>query len=1068
MKRKRDNQLNSKRLPPLKKRLITFFQTVVSVSHHFMSAINQRYFHHESLQKIPKPKQKNKGDCDEKMVGHSENLLKNLKKLKADPLVCPYYKTLTKVLVNFKVEQVADKLTDLFIALAHANFPYSQYTTLYEEIIAQALNVERILLAVYGSKLSLLDENLNDIWGMNDLVDCFIFLTNAKIFYHANKTLYRTLIASNEISNLKNEFVKLAELNLSYLEFYQAITENPFFAKEMTASFTTLINAGYVYPTHKTLFQSLLTHASEASCLGAGFSTLINGGFTYFQNSSLYRALITHSSDAYKLATVFVLLAEAGFIHQESNFFQKMACYVYGFFNIHLAVKGNESLYLLVTNHIHEVDIDKFSLALNSLLKLNISYQTHPHYFNTNLLIKYAHLTAYLINSLARLGLTFEYHAGVFEASLNYLNQPNVNVQLIKKIVKKIAIYLAKHPLLPRTEPSADTQAANLLSIIKNAPNNSRKTLTYGPLNKSKGTIEIEKLLKRILQISVDDIQIDFSDENYIFKFRNEPPINLSLLIRNANLTQLTLKANFVEKVYTLIQKLITTSEPINFTGPITQSLSLAHKTAINIYCGSRFRNINRFFRSETLEVSRKVKFNDNVSLDRLACFLLGCVIHDAVNKLNVFVDSLPEKMALNKIVNHHGLIPSQKNIVTLIKASTPILSEEELKNILAMNFERIEDFFPVNKVLDRKEFLDDEIIKSRLANPWFFPALTSFSNFHNGDADGNCQTKLINPPTYYVLKNCQGEVIFSQGEQVITNQIEGSGILYSEIVRSPSLARQNHYWSELALSVALKRHLSQAYKDESSQIVLNGKTIHRPNHNMPHVYRVMELITVVCHYFSFHAKDGGFLEFCNKISSEEIEWLRVAAAFSVTGRESEVGARDNLIRYEQYREASARNFTAFIDETNANNHMLKERLIQVVRYMGNPDYDKKLNSHCDDQERQTRNYFYYLLTIAHNLDLARCYPKEAYINALKLCQDLSVRNDKQQKTFNKMIRYNIELIKAHGGALNCDINHLDELVDVHVDYHEKYFPEASLSMKRLFELSQMVPRPSRKTTCTL
>jgi hypothetical protein len=92
-------------------------------------------------------------------------------------------------------------------------------------------------------------------------------------------------------------------------------------------------------------------------------------------------------------------------------------------------------------------------------------------------------------------------------------------------------------------------------------------------------------------------------------------------------------------------------------------------------------------------------------------------------------------------------------------------------------------------------------------------------------------------------------------------------------------------------------------------------------------------------------------------------------------------------------------------------------------------------------------------------LDLPRCYSSDEFTQSLQQCRDLSVTSEQQQKAMIEMIRYLIELIKAHGNKLRCDILANGEFVDVQLDY-QPIFVEASTSLKRVSELTQTVRRP--------
>jgi hypothetical protein len=66
----------------------------------------------------------------------------------------------------------------------------------------------------------------------------------------------------------------------------------------------------------------------------------------------------------------------------------------------------------------------------------------------------------------------------------------------------------------------------------------------------------------------------------------------------------------------------------------------------------------------------------------------------------------------------------------------------------------------------------------------------------------------------------------------------------------------------------------------------------------------------------------------------------------------------------------------------------------------------------------------------------------------MQLCRDLSEQSTEQQNALAEMIRYNIQLIKENGELEGSTLPYKDN------------FAEASQSLKRLFEITQTVPRP--------
>ena len=133
---------------------------------------------------------------------------------------------------------------------------------------------------------------------------------------------------------------------------------------------------------------------------------------------------------------------------------------------------------------------------------------------------------------------------------------------------------------------------------------------------------------------------------------------------------------------------------------------------------------------------------------------------------------------------------------------------------------------------------------------------------------------------------------------------------------------------------------------------------------------------------------------------------------------------------------------------------------------MGNPHYEEgepdtaALNNHFDDTERSIRNFYFRLLTVAHKLDLPRCYGKDEFTKAMRLCVNLSENTNESVEDYQEMLQYVIGLIKQHGDMLCCNIMTNGTLYDVSRDY-QGIFSEASTSLKRAHELIDCVTKPA-------
>lgn len=620
-----------------------------------------------------------------------------------------------------------------------------------------------------------------------------------------------------------------------------------------------------------------------------------------------------------------------------------------------------------------------------------------------------------------------EYHDGHFHScvaileSLSYKEKQEVldhqneegktALQVAKERNLPEIITLLEDQLLERNEPVIREWCLNWLLA--------------SPLNKSRGTTILENLLQNI-SFDLDKAEILYTEEgHYVLTIEEKEVTNLSLLLKNSDLTQFELSKKLVKKIGSFLQEKIPKYDELydkrDFINIFDAFPTEYQKQACSIYTGFCYKNINNFFRAEPFNFLPKYSFFEEHDRHKefLVCFLFGCILIDAINKLNSIPDS----------------VKSQENYFAISQ----------------------------QRELDRGEKLTVQNIHARLGNPWTLPALTSFSIKKNGSdffqKKGTVRTKLRQSRRSYVINYSEGEVLFSPGEQIIST-LDNNGTLYADMVCSPVLEVKYHYLSDMALLEAFKHYLSKEYAEEKSELQINGNKIYRPNHNITHVYRVILSIDLVIDYFTAHAKDEAFREFCENIKEDEKEFLRIAAAFSVTGRESEISAGEDLPRYQKYREASAQHVKMFLEkECVYTKNEDQKRIEDIVRYMGNPDYENKINQISDPNERQIRNFYYRILTISHKLDLPRCYSAKKFLESIQYCLTLSMQSKEQIEDLFHIIRYVTSLIKIHGGMLHCDVRN-QNIENVNHPYQEGYL-QTSTSMACLFERSRMVTKPT-------
>ena len=404
----------------------------------------------------------------------------------------------------------------------------------------------------------------------------------------------------------------------------------------------------------------------------------------------------------------------------------------------------------------------------------------------------------------------------------------------------------------------------------------------------------------------------------------------------------------------------------------------------------------------------------------------------------------------------------------------------EAKRDELGKLFSQLNFIFPSYSLIDRAEDLNAsgvtelETVKRRIANPVIAPSVLSFSVLHEGSEyfhkldttrtkveTDNSMRPVVNPG--------EGEILIPAGTSYRYTLDTNQGTFFAREVNSPGILPEGGFWGSTALAESFRHHLSKPYQGSNQK---EHNAVSRPNHGLAHTYRVVVYLDVIIDYFAHHAKDEMFRVFCQHITPVEREWLRVAAAFSISGRESEISAGENPKQYDQFRQASQKHMEDFLKHypPPTENAAMRERMLDIVRWMGNPNYEKGIDGqheHLDPDERLHRHFIHRILSIAHKLDLPRCYLPAEFEGAMAKCLELSTVDELQKADYMRMIRYAIDIIKAHGNRLQTDITSGGELQSADKGYTAP-FEKVSTNLRQLREITETITQPQRKESYQL
>lgn len=695
-------------------------------------------------------------------------------------------------------------------------------------------------------------------------------------------------------------------------------------------------------------------------------------------------------------------------------------------------------------------------------------------------------------------------------ASLTNLLQPFLRLNLEKKALRFLLNQIASDEFTPYQSPmvisalfeklsTMDTSQPIPTKTIKLLTNEilaSQKPYTAGPLNKSTATRQLEALLKRMTSQSRDTISIQFNPyHGYLLKLGDEETIYLSQLLRLANFDHILLSTEEATSLGNMIINLdpdfLNIDRNICENHHLLSSLPYSVQMTLSHYTSYHYKNINRLFRGLPLDQSKKYQWlSPTMGRDNLLInFIAGCLVNWVASTApELLRKSKNRKLIRDTLLLKHpspeaALNQWRNNKIAYLqelarKRNAGEINEETHATLLGLA-SVIHELFPQYGVIDRAENLYQSEIegelateKRRLANPQFMPSVTSFSTFGSGSAyfarESDVRTKIeTSNATRPIINRSEGEILIPMGTSFYYEKgiYLGKPCFIGREVRSPDLTPKGGYASSAALVHAYDRALSQPYQDHDAKIALNGTTISRPNHGLAHTFRVMHYIDLIVSYFALHACDSNFKSFCEMITFEELELLRIAAAFSVTGRESEISAKENLKRYDEFRASCALHVEEFLSlhPIPWMNTPLKDRLMHIVRWMGNPRYEKPLdgepaiNQHEDLTEREIRSYYHRILTVAHKLDLPRCFDPHQFEDAMHLCRELSSPSLSQMSDYKNLLTYAISLIRAHGNALRTNISMEGELFACYLPYTSP-FEMVSTNLRQCREMADTVP----------
>lgn len=588
----------------------------------------------------------------------------------------------------------------------------------------------------------------------------------------------------------------------------------------------------------------------------------------------------------------------------------------------------------------------------------------------------------------------------------------------------------------------------------------------YGPLPKSIATIEIESLIADIINnYGKSDTRIVLNDQGEYEITLNSKVVNISFILKYAHLGQLKLDNQLLEAINNILRESLTQYTESPLGEGATTLMQPAHRNAIHFYSKANidsqlhYTDIGKFFRGEEVK---------NTS-SALHCFLIGCVIIDAVNRIPYLLDDEKlypsEKAILNKIQiakvvqfrqNKETVILflDQINDETTFKMviqhalKEGIINREEL-GLVENQYEKLKPLLGSYGKIYRSEKLTPEQFQERIESDVMqLPSASSYTYSEEKKLLFGDYLSILPAPRTASVESISGikdeaEVLIAPGfakYDAVPGQPKTATVRLIESPDTPDM-----FWIEHALRFANKHRLTKAYQDQSDKTPIGIYFVERPNHGSPHTYRVSwKYVPLVTSVLAEHANETFLKMFCQTIDSKTMTWLRIAGIFSVTGREGEVAYKDNPQLYNSYRKKCVDDFNQYLDEhhplpDDPDRDRSIERMRQIILHLGKPDYDDLTQGIVDEKERETLKCLYAILNVSHKLDLPRCQSYGQFQKSFfEFFDKLVIKSRQQEIDLNLMLNFATTLIMDHGDIIHFII---DKSGIVHYTTQTHYLP---------------------------
>ncbi len=562
--------------------------------------------------------------------------------------------------------------------------------------------------------------------------------------------------------------------------------------------------------------------------------------------------------------------------------------------------------------------------------------------------------------------------------------------------------------------------------------------ISEGPLDKNLATRYLE-----LIFIYAIEGQVTFSENNRheIIVDVNGHSENLSYLLGEVNLTHFQLDDDVLKNLNLLKELKIYIDEAEENKSDNQQEnisdwkLLLDERRAIMAYSNGYDAIINDLLRTGKCFVSEPRKLQE--------AFLLACFFASAVNKYknsNLRHKQLELKdrfnIAKTEYMEDQNLIEcnERENLASILSyAQTKgLINIEESYKLVEENFVpniRKADYTPKSLAFNEGIMSSSHGTVTPLFKDRPFTIVSSFA-----------ESVSIKDHAYFTSEQ---EAVKGSGESLNMTDL-GDNVYYASVVNTPDLERPTDYIYLHAVQVAYDSYLKNPYKESNTSATdLKHRSVERPRHGLAHTLRTIYYVDNVLAYLKQHAKTEQARNFYKGINKDEIEKIKVALAFYVTGQESEISCGGNLEKLSRYGEQSISNFRHYVTEEL---HWHPE---DVNRYA-----EIFLLSPAATEQTE-KNWLSDIINFAHKLDLPRYYTA----TQMQAAMEKFIPDRKEaQNDFALLKQWAIECIKSTGDRLTCTVDIAGHYRSTEKNFEDSIFIAASTDPLAALKLLKSVP----------